>query len=58
MPVTTTATSAQGKRNRRATCECAEAAPAWVGCVLSHSPQRHGDKEKNQALKSNMIRLG
>jgi hypothetical protein len=43
-PVTTTATSAQGKRNRRATCECAEAAPAWVVSVLSHSPHRHGEK--------------
>jgi hypothetical protein len=35
-PVTTTATSAQGKRNRRATCECAESS-ACLGCVCSQS---------------------
>jgi hypothetical protein len=45
--VATTATIAQGKRNRRATCECAESS-ACGGCVCSQSfateTQRHGAK--------------
>src|SRR5713101_2778177 len=50
MPVTTSATSSQGKRNRRATCatwNCAESSACWC-CVRSQSfateARRHKEK--------------
>lgn len=57
--VATTATSPQRKRYRRATRECAESS-ACLGCVCSQSFATEAGEtgEKNQALKSNIIRLG
>jgi hypothetical protein len=54
--------SAQGKRNRRATCatwNCAESS-ACLCCVCSQSfaTEAGEAREKNQTLKSNIIRLG